>query len=81
MARQGGPDLEWAVDLSRTLNSVIFAFLVGGLTVSIAYTEFIYMAVMLMEILKQEVQRVLNEKRESSEALSAQPIALMQGPL
>lgn len=81
LARQGGPDLEWAVDLSRALNSTIFAFLVGGLTVSIAYTEFIYMAVMLMEILKQDVQRTLNEKRESSEMLSAQPVIPVQGSI
>ncbi len=67
LARQGGPELEWAIDLSRSLAATIFAFLVGGLTVSIAYTEFIYMAVMLMEILKQEVQRSLNEQRTRSE--------------
>lgn len=67
LARQGGPELEWALDLSRSLSSTIFAFLVGGLTVSIAYTEFIYMAVMLMEILKQEVQRSLSEQRARSE--------------
>jgi hypothetical protein len=67
VARQGGPELEWAIDLSRSLAATIFAFLVGGLTVSIAYTEFIYMAVMLMEILKQEVQRSLSEQRARSE--------------
>lgn len=62
MAKQGGLDLEWAVDLSRSLAATIFAFMVGGLTVSIAYTEFIYMAVMLMEVLKQEVKRQLQAK-------------------
>lgn len=62
MAKQGGLDLEWAVDLSRSLAATIFAFMVGGLTVSIAYTEFIYMAVMLMEVLKQEVERQLQAK-------------------
>ena len=67
MARHGGPELEWALDLSRTLMATIVAFMVGGLTVSIAYTEFIYMAVMLMEILKQEVQRSLSEQRAHSE--------------
>ncbi len=67
MAQHGGPELEWALDLSRTLMATIVAFMVGGLTVSIAYTEFIYMAVMLMEILKQEVQRSLSEQRAHSE--------------
>lgn len=62
LAKQGGPDLEWAVDLSRSLAATVFAFMVGGLTVSIAYTEFIYMAVMLMEVLKQEVKRQLQAK-------------------
>ncbi len=62
MAKQGGLDLEWALDLSRSLAATIFAFMVGGLTVSIAYTEFIYMAVMLMEVLKQEVKRQLQAK-------------------
>lgn len=78
LARQGGPELEWAIDLSRSLASTIFAFLVGGLTVSIAYTEFIYMAVMLMEVLRQEVQRTLNEKRDNSERLPVQPVTLVQ---
>jgi hypothetical protein len=37
--------------------------MVGGLTVSITYTEFIYMAIMLTEVLKQEVQRSLDAQR------------------
>lgn len=76
LARQGGPELEWAQDLSRSLASTIFAFLVGGLTVSIAYTEFIYMAVMLMEILKREVQRVVSEKKERDEMPTGDPVTL-----
>lgn len=48
-------NLQWATDLSRTLTAVIVAFLIGGLTVSLAYTEVIYVVVMLMEILRQEV--------------------------
>ena len=73
VARQGGPELEWALDLSRSLAATIFAFLVGGLAVSIAYTEFIYMAVMLMEILRQEVKRALMEQQESIKNHSMQP--------
>ncbi|MBI5860820.1 MAG: putative O-glycosylation ligase, exosortase A system-associated [Rhodocyclales bacterium] len=76
LARQGGPELEWALDLSRSLASTIFAFLVGGLTVSIAYTEFIYMAVMLMEILKREVQRAVSEKKERDEMPTGDPVTL-----
>lgn len=63
LAKQGGPPLEWAVDLSRTLMATIVAFMVGGLAVSITYTEFIYMAIMLTEMLKQEVQRSLDVQR------------------
>lgn len=87
LARQGGPELEWAIDLSRSLAATIFAFLVGGLTVSIAYTEFTYMAVMLMEVLKQEVQRSLDEQKARNAvqaggitgALTSSPITLAAG--
>ena len=48
-------EYEWAIDLSRTLNAVIFGFAVGGASVSLAYSEFIYVIVMLAEVLKREV--------------------------
>lgn len=48
-------EFEWAIDLSRALTAVIFGFLVGGLTVSLAYSEVIYMVIMLTEVLRREV--------------------------
>lgn len=45
----------WAIDMSRTLSAVIFGFLVGGASVSLAYSEVIYVVVMLSEILRREV--------------------------
>lgn len=52
-------EYEWALDLSRTLSAVIFGFLVGGASVSLAYSEFIYVIVMLTEVLKREVAQSL----------------------
>jgi probable O-glycosylation ligase (exosortase A-associated) len=83
LAQRGGPPLEWAVDLSRTLMATIVAFMVGGLTVSIAYTELIYMVIMLTAMLRQEVQRSLatldaqsmSNQQPSSQLASPQPEA------
>lgn len=47
--------LEWAADLARALAAVVFAFMIGGGGVSLAYSEAIYMVVVLMEIIKQQV--------------------------
>lgn len=54
-AASSDPGLEWAADLSRALSAVVFAFMVGGGGVSLAYSEAIYVVVMLMEILRREV--------------------------
>lgn len=55
--------LGWAIDLSRTLNAVIFGFMVGGSSVSLAYSEFIYAIVMLTEVLKREVLASVPKKK------------------
>jgi probable O-glycosylation ligase (exosortase A-associated) len=55
-------EYEWAIDLSRTLSAVIFGFAVGGASVSLAYSEFIYVIVMLTEVLKREVRESLVQK-------------------
>lgn len=60
-----GPDFEWASGLSIALTGVIIAFMVGGASVSLAYSEFIYIVVMLMEILRQEVTRLVNASSAS----------------
>lgn len=61
----GDPTLEWATDLSRALAAVIFSFMVGGAGVSLAYSEVIYVVVMLMEILKKHVSEVVARPRTS----------------
>lgn len=58
--RQSG--YEWAIDLSRTLSAVIFGYAVGGASVSLAYSEFIYVIVMLTEVLKREVSESMLQK-------------------
>lgn len=55
-------EYEWAIDLSRTLSAVIFGYAVGGASVSLAYSEFIYVIVMLTEVLKREVRESLVQK-------------------
>lgn len=70
-ARMLGPDWEWAVDLGRALASVIVVFMVGGLTVSIAYSELIYMVVVLAELLRTQVDRARASMPAPSDKRSA----------
>lgn len=56
-------ELEWAVDLSRTLTAVIFGFMVGGLTVSVAYFEIIFTIIILSEILRREVTYTISQSK------------------
>lgn len=55
-------EFEWAIDLSRTLTAVMFAFMVGGLTVSVAYSEVIYTVIMLSEVLRQEIANTIAQQ-------------------
>lgn len=48
----------WAMDMANAVMLALFAYLVGGAAVSLAYFELPFMLVMLMEILRQYV---LNE--------------------
>lgn len=50
-------DLVWARDLADMLSVSVIAFAVGGALVSIAFQEFFYMILMLMEVLRQQVIR------------------------
>jgi probable O-glycosylation ligase (exosortase A-associated) len=45
----------WAVDLSRSLSAVVFSFMVGGASVSLAYYEILYIVIMLTEVLRRTV--------------------------
>lgn len=53
---QGREDeFSWAIDLSKSLNAILVGFMVGGASVSLAYSDVIYMVIMLSEILRREV--------------------------
>lgn len=52
-------EFEWAIDLSNALTAVIFGFMVGGLSVSLAYSEVIYVVIMLGEVLRREVENAV----------------------
>lgn len=53
-----GKRLQWASDMADMLMLSIVAYMVGGLTVSLAYLEAIYIVLMIMEMLKQQVLRI-----------------------
>ncbi|MDP2809172.1 MAG: putative O-glycosylation ligase, exosortase A system-associated [Rhodocyclaceae bacterium] len=59
MATRAGPEFLWADDLARALIAVVVAFMVGGAGVSLAYSETIYVIVMLLELLKQKVSTLV----------------------
>ena len=48
-------EFSWAIDLSKSLNAILAGFIVGGASVSLAYSDVIYMVIMLSEILRREV--------------------------
>ncbi len=52
-----GDGLGWAGDLADMLAVSVAVFAIGGALVSIAYQEFFYMVVMLLEVIKQLVIR------------------------
>ena len=49
--------MAWAGDLADMLAVTLIAFMIGGSLVSIAYQEFTYIVVMLLEVIKQQVIR------------------------
>lgn len=55
--KAAGTRLLWASDLADTLSAVLFAYVVGGAALSVAYFEAMYGIVMLMEVLRQYVIR------------------------
>jgi len=53
--KAAGTDLAWAGDLADMLVVSVLAFMVGGALVSIAYQEFTFMILMLLEVIKRQV--------------------------
>ena len=60
----------WAIDLSKALSACIFSFLIGGASVSLGYSEVIYMLVMLTEILNREVANQIKNGPEIKGSLN-----------
>ncbi|MGC3984918.1 MAG: putative O-glycosylation ligase, exosortase A system-associated [Pseudorhodoferax sp.] len=57
MAARAGPGMLWARDMADTLALSCFVFAVGGAGVSLAYFETFYVIVILIEVLRQCVQK------------------------
>lgn len=57
-----GKGMEWARDMADMLLLAVVAYMAGGAAVSLGYFEVIYMLVMLMEMLRLQVNRVAYSK-------------------
>lgn len=74
-----GADWQWAGDLGRALASVVLVFMVGGLTVSIAYSELILMVIVLIDILRKLVDGALaSNKKPAGTPLTGHDVDLLQ---
>lgn len=60
LVRRAPEKLAWAGHLAALLGVSVVAYMIGGAGVSLAYFETIYVFVMLMEVLKQHVQRTVD---------------------
>lgn len=56
ISNEAGPSLYWARDLGDALSASLVAFIVGGAAVSMAYYEILYIYLMLMDVLKNNVE-------------------------
>ena len=52
MAREVGPNADWALNLANCLAGSTIAFLVGGALLSAAYLEIPFLIVGLMEVIR-----------------------------
>ena len=57
VAQKVGASLQWARDLGDGLAGALFAFLIVGAALSMAYFEVVYILIVMMEVLKREVLR------------------------
>jgi probable O-glycosylation ligase (exosortase A-associated) len=57
LVRRAGGNFTWALDTANALMLALLAYLAGGAGVSLGYFEVPYMLAMLMELLKQQVER------------------------
>ncbi len=61
-------NLSWAVELNMAINNAMIAFMLGGASVSLAYTETLYFMIMLSEVLRREVQMAVEAPRQIAPA-------------
>jgi probable O-glycosylation ligase (exosortase A-associated) len=57
LVKRAGEDFAWALDAANALMLSILAYLAGGAGVSLGYFEVPFMLAMVMELLKQQVER------------------------
>ncbi len=50
------------------INNAIIGFMLGGASVSLAYTETLYFMIMLSEVLRREVQMAVEAPRQIAPA-------------
>ena len=62
MVKESGEHLAWAVDMADALMLSLLAYLVGGAAVSLAYFEPPFVIVMLMELVRQQVEKEVSLK-------------------
>jgi O-antigen ligase len=57
MVKRAGENFTWALDAANALMLSLMAYLAGGAGVSLGYFEVPFMLAMVMELLKQQVER------------------------
>jgi hypothetical protein len=57
LCQQSNQKLAWARNMADMLTISVLAYMVGGLAVSMGYFDLIYIVAMMLEIVKQVVQR------------------------
>lgn len=72
LAKAGNRHL-WARDMADMLMLSIIAYMVGGLTVSLAYLEVIYIVLVIQEMLKQHVLKMLAQEAKDRAGLLEPP--------
>jgi probable O-glycosylation ligase (exosortase A-associated) len=55
---KGNPDLEWAADLSRTLQFSLVAYAVSGAALSMAYFEMFYIVITMLSVTRKAVEEI-----------------------
>jgi probable O-glycosylation ligase (exosortase A-associated) len=71
MVKRAGENFVWALDAANALMLALMAYLAGGAGVSLGYFEVPYMLAMVMELLKQQVERGMGASAASAKKAAA----------